>query len=269
MTGTPIGTNRGALARPLLLALLAAAATLAAPRAVGAEETVRLMGEDGRTFTALAEGPANAPRAVLLLHDWFGITDMTRQAAARLAASGYRVLALDLYDGRSAATHAEAAELMGSVDRPTRDAALRAALAHLAASHRRVAVLGFSMGGFEAYRAAVLSSEPLAAVAIIYGGSFEQGIEAIRDRPLPLLSITGSDDAWALDSTLAAMTALKPAEGEQVAASLELHILPGARHAYAQPLYAGGDNYDPEATRVTWMILEDFLSRHLLADSVG
>ncbi len=246
-----------------LLGAVCMLAVLFAPLAVHGEELIELHADDGRTFIALAEGSPSAERAILLLHDWFGVSDMTREAAARLGAAGYRVLALDMYGGEAATTHAEANALMNSVDRGTRDAALRAALAHLGATHDHVAVLGFSMGGFEAYRAALLASEKLDAVAIVYGGSFEEGIEALRDSPLPLLSITGSDDAWALDSTLAAMEALKPAEDEHVAASLEVHVLPGARHAYAQPLFAGGDNLDPEATRVTWMILEDFLARHL------
>jgi hypothetical protein len=43
----------------------------------------------------------------------------------------------------------------------------------------------------------------------------------------------------------------------------ELYIYPNAYHVYAQPLFLNGKNYEAEATRVTWKIMEDFLARHL------
>jgi len=45
--------------------------------------------------------------------------------------------------------------------------------------------------------------------------------------------------------------------------SFELYIYPGVYHAYAQPLFMNGKNYNAEATRVTWKLMEDFLARHL------
>jgi dienelactone hydrolase len=43
----------------------------------------------------------------------------------------------------------------------------------------------------------------------------------------------------------------------------ELLIYPGADHGYAQPLFNEGKNYNPEAVRTTWMLVEDFLRRLL------
>ena len=41
-----------------------------------------------------------------------------------------------------------------------------------------------------------------------------------------------------------------------------MYIYPNADHAYAQPLFNEGKNLNLEATRVTWLLIDDFLKRH-------
>jgi dienelactone hydrolase len=43
----------------------------------------------------------------------------------------------------------------------------------------------------------------------------------------------------------------------------EIFVYPGADHGYAQPLFNEGKNYNPEAVRTTWILVEDFLASHL------
>jgi dienelactone hydrolase len=43
----------------------------------------------------------------------------------------------------------------------------------------------------------------------------------------------------------------------------QLLVYPGADHGYAQPLFNEGKNYNPEAVRATWVVVEDFLDSHL------
>ena len=67
-------------------------------RAVGEDEShvaekgsfVTLTQSDGREFRAFVAGPADANAAVLIVHDYFGISDATKQSVQRLAALGYR-----------------------------------------------------------------------------------------------------------------------------------------------------------------------------------
>jgi dienelactone hydrolase len=42
-----------------------------------------------------------------------------------------------------------------------------------------------------------------------------------------------------------------------------LLIYPGADHGYAQPMFNGGKNYNAEAVRATWVLVDDFLASHL------
>lgn len=69
--------------------------------------------------------------------------------------------------------------------------------------------------------------------------------------------MTGSKDQWALDMAVKMIPRMAEASKEA-----EIDVYPGADHGFTQPLYADGANLDPEATRMTWLLLEDFPGRH-------
>ncbi len=77
---------------------------------------VTLKQGDGREFRAFVAGPADAKAGALIVHDYFGISDATKQSVQRLGALGYRSVAVDLYGGKSATSNDEAAKLMRSLD---------------------------------------------------------------------------------------------------------------------------------------------------------
>src|SRR5882672_11640213 len=66
---------------------------------------VTLKQGDGREFRAFVAGRANAKAGVLIVPDYFGISDATKQSVRRLAALGYRSVAVDLYRGKSATSN--------------------------------------------------------------------------------------------------------------------------------------------------------------------
>lgn len=213
----------------------------------------------GGSFRAYRGGPADADAAIMIVHDWFGITEFTRRSVDRLGNLGYRVIAVDLYGGESATDDPTAQRLMNELDGEMTRSILRAGLQHLYRDGRRIAVVGFSMGGNIAVNATLLEPDLVAATAVIYGGGIENhSVEDLRTLGGPLLAITGSDDAWALNSTLA----IRPLMME-AGRPFEFYVYPQARHAFAQPLFQGGANFDPTATRVLWLLLEDFLDRNL------
>jgi len=233
---------------------------IAAPQWLEAQgiKEVSLDRDGAEPVRALVAGPEDADAAILLLHDWFGVTDGTRDALRRIANLGYRGLALDLYDGESATTHARAGELSGSLSRDEVRSKLETGLATLMdAGFHEVGALGFSMGGDPAFTAARMGD--VGAAAVVYGG----GMESLSDEELaaldfPLLLVTGSDDAWPMGTVQALLPRMNA-----VGAELEIYVYPRARHAYAQPLFAGGDNLDPVATEATWEVLESFFARNL------
>lgn len=209
---------------------------------------------------AYVAGPSDAGAGVLVVHDYFGISDFTKAATDRLGAMGYRALAIDLYGGRSATTHEPAARLMKAFqtqDRRITDLTLHAGLDALKRPGRRLATLGFSVGGIEALQAALSDPSDVGAVVIVYGSGFNQ-IEPTRLARLqgPLLMITGALDEGSIQ---ASVDLLKHAAGMEQ--RVETVVLPKLGHAYAQPLFDGGKGYSPEGARTTWRLIDDFLAR--------
>lgn len=224
---------------------------------------VTLKDAAGAPVRALVAGAEDAPAGILLVHDYFGFSPFYIQAAEHLAAQGYRVVAIDLYKGRSTTDGQEAGKLMGELqaqDRAVTDRALQAGMAALQRSGRRIGTLGFSAGGLDALNATLAQPQAVQATAIIYGFGFGQlAAERVASVQGPILTVTGALDEGSLQASLDLM-----ARRSALAAPLEMHVLPNMRHAYAQPLFDGGKGYSAPDTAQTWQTIDRFFARYLL-----
>jgi carboxymethylenebutenolidase len=193
------------------------------------------------------------------VHDYLGISDATKQSVEHLGALGYRTVAIDLYGGKSATSHEEAVKLMQSLDRKATDKILQTGLDYLKQPGRKLATLGFSMGGQQSLIANLNDPDAVSASVMIYGSGFDK-IETARLERLksPVLVITGGEDTGATQAAINFLTSMKEAKRPY-----EMLIYPGADHGYAQPLFNGGKNYNAEAVRATWVLVDDFLGSHL------
>jgi carboxymethylenebutenolidase len=220
---------------------------------------VTLTQSDGREFRAFVAGPSDANAAVLIVHDYFGISDATKQSVQRLGAFGYRSVAVDLYGGKSATSHEDAVKLMQSLDRKATDKILQAGLDYLKQPGRKLATIGFSMGGLESLRANLNDPKAVSASVIIYGFGFDKIDAKQLDRlKSPVLVIAGGEDTGATQAAVNFLSTMREAKRQ-----CEIFVYPGADHGYAQPLFNEGKNYNPEAVRTTWILVEDFLATHL------
>jgi carboxymethylenebutenolidase len=214
---------------------------------------------DGSESRAFVGGPADARFAVLIVHDYFGISDATEQFVKHLGALGYRSLAVDLYGGKSATGHEEAMKLMQSLDRKGTDKVLEAGLDYLKQPGRKIATLGFSMGGLESLNANLNDPEAVSATVMIYGAGFDKvDTKRLERLKSTVLVIAGGDDTNATQAGVSFISSMKQANRPY-----EMLVYPGADHGYAQPLFNEGKNYNPEAVRTTWIVVEDFLDSHL------
>ena len=214
---------------------------------------------NGTEFRAFVAGPADAKAAILIVHDYLGISDATKQSVEHLGALGYRTLAVDLYGGKSAVTHEEAVKLAQSLDRIITDKILQAGLDYLKQPGRKLATIGFSMGGQESLNANLNDPQAVSATVMIYGSGFDK-IDTKRLEKLksPVLVIAGGEDTGAMQSALDFLSNMKEAKRPY-----ELLVYPGADHGFAQPLFNAGKNYNPEAVRTTWLLIDNFLGTHL------
>ena len=131
-----------------LMAAIRAAAPLAAMladaglarAAAAALEEVSLTTTGGRPVKAALALPAAQPApSLMLIHEWWGLNDQIKAVAAECAKQGYAALAVDLYDGRSAADgrRSQAADAVSRSGRRHRYAGLLGAMAaHPAERHR-------------------------------------------------------------------------------------------------------------------------------------
>ena len=103
---------------------------------------------DGQAVQGYLAECAGATGAVVVIQEWWGLNDQIRGVADRIAAAGYTALVPDLYRGKSTVEAEEAHHLMSALnfgDAAAQD--VRGAVQHLKASHAKVGVTGFCMGG--------------------------------------------------------------------------------------------------------------------------
>jgi carboxymethylenebutenolidase len=206
--------------------------------------------ESGEKFTILVNGPTKSDKGILLVHDWFGVSPFYQEAAERLAKNGYRVIAVDLYDGQNATTHADAWKLMQALDGELAAAKIDLALAELQEPNRKIAIMGFSMGSAHAFQAA-LRNDLVKATVI-------RDAAALKELNGPVLAVFGSKDGSAADD------AAEFSKAADAAGKLgETWVYPGAHHAFAQPLFNDGSTYDAVATAAAWKLTENFLARQI------
>ena len=239
------------------LALRATAVALSSVFAVSsanAQTPQTLRADSSHAFTVYVAGPRDAAEGVVLVHDFFGVSPFFLGAVNRLAKLGYRVVGVDLYDGRRATTHGEAGALLGGLDTALAARKIDAAVAAQMARPRKLAVIGYSMGGRLALEAALRDS---AIVALVewYGQTINDPIR-LKHLTGPALLVVGSKDGPAAENAASFSKA-----ADDAGAAAEIYVYPGAAHAFAQPLFNQGTTYDTVATDVAWLLTENFLRR--------
>ena len=201
--------------------------------------------------------------AVIVIHEWWGLNDNVRAMADRLAAEGYIVLAIDLYGGETASSPGGARQYMLSVvENPERAREnIRKAYEFLddIAGAPNVGSLGWCFGGGWSLNTALLFPDELDA-AVIYYGQVTSDDEELRSLNVPILGLFGGADAGI---SVASVRGFEDAL-ERLRKDYEIHIYPGAEHAFANPT---GDAYNAEAAEDAWEKTLVFLDRNLTASA--
>ena len=124
-------------------------------------------------FLPTGEKKSNTHPALILIHEWWGLNDWVREQARDYAASGYVVLAVDLYRGQVATDPDAAHELSRGLphDRARRD--LLAAAAYLrqrkdVGASGKIGTIGWCFGGGLALEFGIADPD-LSAIVVNYG----------------------------------------------------------------------------------------------------
>lgn len=121
----------------------------------------------------LAVPASGSGPGVIVIQEWWGLTDYIARIADQLAAEGFVALAPDLYGGKTTHDSDEAGSLMMSL--PVEQAALDLAgavdflLGHEAVTSSKVGAIGFCMGGGFVLMLAAQQSARVGAAVPFYG----------------------------------------------------------------------------------------------------
>lgn len=197
--------------------------------------------------------------AVVMIHEWWGLNDNIKEMARSLAAEGYVVLAVDLYNGKIGKNSTEAGQLAGAVRSNPAGAIqnMKAAVQYLKnidnVDDNKIASMGWCFGGAMSLQLAL--NEKLAAT-VIYYGNLETNATKLSVIKWPVLGIFGSKD------TSIPVESVKKFEAalNEVGIENEIHIYEGVGHAFANP---SGMNYAPEQTKDAWEKTLRFLEKNL------
>jgi carboxymethylenebutenolidase len=219
-------------------------------------------------------GPKGAP-AVLVIQEWWGVTDEIREHASVLAGSGYRVLVPDLYKGKIGVDAEEAHHMMGHLDFPGAIVEIGHGAAFLKAEgSAKVGVMGFCMGGALALGSAAACKD-ISCVAAFYGvnmGLFTPDQLASK----PVRGHFGEEDSmkgFADPDTARALEAALLAAGND---KVKVTIHPKVGHAFMNTTPSpfksfeerqeklGFPPYDKQTAYAAWADTLGFFSRHLV-----
>ncbi len=213
------------------------------------------------TVTAYLAFPAGAGRhpALIVIHEWWGLTDWIRQDARELARKGYVALAIDLYRGKLTSNPADAYKLMMSVPRERAVTDLKAAFGYLSemkdVNPAKIGVIGWCMGGSYSFIAA-LELPKLAACVVDYG-KVESDRAAIERIHCPVeCNFAAEDKTYTPEMAKKFEKAMKAAAKDVV-----LHIYAGVNHAFMNPNNTSG--YSEKESRIAWKNIFAFLEKHL------
>lgn len=203
--------------------------------------------------------PGGAERApgLILVQEWWGLNDHIRSMAARFAAAGFVVLAIDLYHGKVTKDPTEAGKLMQALDGDQAIEEIAGAIAFLKAHPRvsgRVGITGFCMGGAFSFRAAANLPE-LAAAVPFYGVPPAEKADFSKVK-CPVQAHFAARDQWAAPAKAAEIQKTIQASGGQ----MELFVYE-ADHAFVNDTRP--DVYDKEAAGIALGRAIAFLAKNL------
>ena len=205
-------------------------------------------------FLAEPKQPGSYP-GIVMIHEWWGLNEHIKAKAEELAAQGYLVLAVDLYNGEIANTPDQARELTGKINQTIALENLRAAADYLRKLNTpKIASLGWCFGGGQSLKLA-LSGEKLDAT-VIYYGQLETDSAKLSAIKWPVLGVFGEQDSSIpLEQVQQFEKGLKSNNTPQ-----QIYLYPNVGHAFANP---SNKNYAPAETTDAWNKTLEFLNNSL------
>jgi dienelactone hydrolase len=217
-------------------------------------------------FLAYDDATQNLRPGVLVLPEWWGLTDYPKHRAVQLAGMGYVAFAADIYgqgkttdDPQQAGQWATPFMVDRKLMRQRAGVALTTLLNQKFVDKTRVAAIGYCFGGTGVLELA-RDGAPLAGVVCFHGNLSRTKDEGPDNIKAKILICHGADDPMA---TLASVPVLIQ-ELKEAKADFQVNIYSGAVHAFTNPEadshHMAGVAYNAQADQRSWMALSDFFA---------
>ena len=238
-------------------------ATASAPPP-GSENTVPTTpitwaGPRGELQAAWAAAP-EARGGVLVIHENKGLNDYVRSVAGRFAGIGYSALAIDLLSAQGGtgtfADPAEATAALGKLPPEEAVADMKSGIDELQrrVPGKKVAAVGFCMGGGMVWRL-LASGEPRLAAAVPFYGPTPDNPDFAGSKDVAVLGIYAAQDQRVNATEPVARAAL-----EKAGLVFELVTEPDANHAFFNDT---GDRYNATAAGDAWRRVQDWFTKYV------
>jgi carboxymethylenebutenolidase len=212
-------------------------------------------GKEAQGYLANAQR-GNAP-GVIVIQEWWGLSENIKGLTDRFALAGFDALAPDLYNGVVVPYHDtdEAGKQMNSLDfMDATTQTVRGAVKYLSRNGAKVGLTGFCLGGAVTIIGAVKIPELAAAVAF-YGIPPEQVAKA-ADVRVPLQGHFANKDTWCTPQAVDTFEQAAKAAGKSVE-----FFRYDADHAFVNEQRAAV--HDREAAELAWDRATTFFKKHL------
>lgn len=231
---------------------------------MGGERKVTWKRADGSDVPGFEYGDPSSAHAIIVVQEWWGVDQETKNKAEALAARGYRCLIPDLYRGTVTLEEAEAMHLMENLDWAGAVEDVRGGAKHLMATgSAKVGITGFCMGGALALAGAVLVDE-IAAAAPFYGTA-DPSLCDTRTCKTPVQGHFGD-----LDDTEGFSSPVEVAKlREDLAAAgceNEVFSYPGVGHAF---MNTSEEPNTQAQQKLAWDRLLGFFGKHLRGENLA
>jgi carboxymethylenebutenolidase len=210
----------------------------------------------------LATPASGSGPGLVVIQEWWGLTDHIKDVTDRFAGEGFVALAPDLYGGTTTHDADEAGQLMQDlpVTQAAKDlsGAVDFLLGHEAVTSGKVGAVGFCMGGGFVLVLAAEEGDRIGAAVPFYGvGGYDQ--VDLGDITAPILGHYGTEDDFAPPEQVDDLREKLEATSK---GSVDIRSYEGVGHAFfndADPL----GTYDAEKGREAWEATVSFLRQHL------
>ena len=214
-----------------------------------------------RAFVAAPQTKEKRP-AIIVIQEWWGLTDHIKDIAKRYAVEDYVAIAPDMYSRLGYALTADAGEagrLMNTLQQEDGLKDLNATVTYLKSvpevDGARIGVTGFCMGGSYALMLPCVNAEIKATVP--FYGQVPNPDALLQKLSAPVLYLYGEDDGW-----------ITKADVQRLAAALkkynktgQIKTFPGAPHAFFRDV--DKSVYRPDAAKDAWSRALAFFKLHL------